>query len=134
MTVEMKLFTYVEDMHNMCLSYLFFKFVMISCLLDTLFPECIIWATYFSVLLAGKSFNRLGLSRFKSVPNNFLQDQINKVSGFQISIRIFPYTSNPFRKCWEFSEEKQTKNRDETGSDLSSRTRLTRIKHLSRKR
>jgi len=56
-----------QDMHNMCLSYLFFKFVMISCLLDTLFPECIIWATYFSVLLAGKSFNRLGLSRFKSL-------------------------------------------------------------------
>jgi len=56
-----------QEMHNMSLSYFFFKIIMICCLLDTFFPESLLWSAYFSLLLAGKSFNCLGLSRYTSL-------------------------------------------------------------------
>ena len=52
----------------------------------------------------------------------------SKSAGFGCELR------NKMVVCTVQSVEKQTKNRNETGSNLSLGTRLTRVKRLSRKR
>jgi len=63
-----------QNVHNMSLSYIFFKLVMITSLLDQWWPECYVWVVWFCVSLAGKSFFCLGSTRYKNLVAQGLVD------------------------------------------------------------
>jgi len=57
----------LQQLQSSSLSYVFFKCVVMTTLLDQYWPECVVWASYFALVWAGKSFVSLGRKRFKNL-------------------------------------------------------------------